>query len=224
MRVVVTITAYNESEVIGSVLKKIPESMDVILVDDGSTDNTADIALQHGVKVIQHPVNLGQGVAVVTSFRAALMGDYDVIIEIDGDGQHDPEEIPKFLEKLTEGNSDIVVGSRYLGSTYKAPLYRRMGIPFFTFLVNTITGYRLTDSMCGFRVFRSEALKKFCYDLNQSRQYMAPEIFIKAAHYGLNVEEIPVHISERPHGTSWKGALKYGYGLLKTIIKTLSEG
>ena len=223
MRVVVTITAHNESKVIGTVLKKIPEGMDVIVVDDGSTDNTAAIAREYGAKVIQHPINLGQGVAVVTSFKAALMDDYDIVVEMDGDGQHNPEEIPAFLERIAEGKSDIVVGSRYLGSTYEAPLYRRLGIPFFTFLVNTITKYRLTDSMCGFRVFRSEALKEFCYDLNQSRQYMAPEIFIKAALHGLSVEEIPVHVSERPYGTSWKGALKYGYGLLKTIFKTLSE-
>ena len=117
----------------------------------------------------------------------------------------------------------MVVGSRYLGSTYKAPLYRRMGIPLFTVVINFVTGYNVTDSMCGFRVFKSEALAKFCYTLEQSRQYMAPEIFIKAARAGLTVTEVPVHISARPYGTSWKGMLKYGYGLVKTIVKTLSE-
>ncbi|MGD2249940.1 MAG: glycosyltransferase family 2 protein [Candidatus Methanofastidiosia archaeon] len=224
MKVVVTITAYNEAKVIKSVLDDIPDSMDIIVVDDGSTDKTAEIAQKCGAKVVKHPFNLGQGAAVVTGFKAALQGDYDVIVEMDGDGQHDPHEIHKFLDKIVKGTSDFVVGSRYLGSTYKAPLYRRMGIPFFTYLVNMITDYNLTDSMCGFRVFTAEGLQKFCYGLNQSRQYMAPEIFIKASRCGLTVEEIPVHIVERPHGRSWKGMLKYGYGLIKTIVKTLHEG
>jgi glycosyltransferase involved in cell wall biosynthesis len=223
MKVVVTVTVHNESEVIGRVLDKIPEGMDVILVDDGSSDNTAALAEQYGASVIRHPVNLGQGVAVVTSFKAALMGDYDVVIEMDGDGQHDPAEVHRFLEKLAEGNSDMVVGSRYLGSTYRAPLYRRLGIPFFTVVVNAATGYAITDAMCGFRAFTVTGLKKFCYELNQSRQYMAPEIFIKAARAGLTVEEVPVTILARPHGTSWKGIIKYGYGLARTIVKTLGE-
>ena len=223
MKVVVTITAHNEGRVIKDVLEKIPEGYDVIVVDDGSTDDTAEISYHYGAHVIRHPINLGQGVAVVTSFRAALLGDYDIVVEMDGDGQHDPREIPKFLRALEDEKCDMVVGSRYLGSTYKAPLYRRMGIPLFTVVINFVTGYNVTDSMCGFRVFKSEALAKFCYTLEQSRQYMAPEIFIKAARAGLTVTEVPVHISARPYGTSWKGMLKYGYGLVKTIVKTLSE-
>jgi len=221
-RKVVTITVYNESEVIEDVLKKIPEGIDIIVVDDGSTDGTPEIVSKFKkVKLIQHPINLGQGSAVVTSFIAAVGEDYDTIIEMDGDGQHDPLEIPKFVEALK--NTDIVVGSRYKGTSYKAPLYRRIGIPFFTSIVNFVTNYKLTDSMCGFRAFKKEALEKFCYNLDQSAQYIAPEIFIKASKANLTVKEIPVNVYERSYGSSWKGAIRYGMGLIKTIIKTILE-
>ena len=100
MKVIVTIAAYNEEQIIDSVLKKIPVEYEVIVVDDGSIDRTAEICLQHGARVVKHIVNLGQGAAVLTGFKKGLDLEGDYIIEMDGDGQHDPEDIPRFVEVL----------------------------------------------------------------------------------------------------------------------------
>ena len=100
MKVVVTIGVLNEEENICKVLERIPQGYDVLLVDDGSSDSTVTVAKQYGAKIISHLTNLGQGFAVITSFKAALLNDYDIIVEMDGDGQHDPLEIPKFIKKM----------------------------------------------------------------------------------------------------------------------------
>ncbi len=226
MQTVVTIAAYNEEKVIGSVLEQIPPDYDVVVVDDGSTDNTRDICREQGATVVKHVINLGQGAAVLTGFRKALEKNYDYIIEMDGDGQHDPADIPRFIEIMENDPSiDIVVGSRRLGSTYKAPFFRQTFLPVFTGIINMITGYRLTDSMSGFRAFRADSLRR-CHSLIDGflePQYLASEMFIKFAKEGLTVAEIPIHISSRGFGVSYKGLARYGWGVTRTIIRTIMQ-
>ena len=221
MRVLVTIAVFNEEGVLGSVLRRLPPDVDVLVVDDGSTDGTAEIARSHGARVVRHPINLGQGLAVMTGFKAALLHDYDVVVEMDGDGQHDPEDIPRFIEALKSREDDIVVGSRRLGSSYRAPFFRRVFLPFFTWCINRLTGYRLTDSMCGFRAFRTPSLRRVAPVLDRldEPQYVAAEMFIRFAREGLTVSEIPIHISARGYGVSYKGLLRYGLGVTKAILK-----
>lgn len=224
MGTVVTIAVLNEARNIGKVLRRMPRDVDVILVDDGSTDESAVIARQHGARVVRHLVNLGQGMGVITGFRAALMGNYNVIIEMDGDGQHDPKDIPRFLDKLEESGADIVVGSRILGSNYEgAPFFRRTFLPHFTWIINRITGYNMTDSMCGFRAFRADSLRRVRHVFAQvdEPQYLAAEMFIRFAQEGLTVAEIPIHLANRSSGTSYKGLVRYGWGVTKAILKTI---
>ncbi len=226
MKIVITIAAYNEENIIGSVLQQIPSEYDVIVVDDGSTDKTREICKSYGATVVKHVINLGQGAAVLTGFRKALEGNYDYIIEMDGDGQHDPADIPRFIELLEKHPEiDIVVGSRILGSSYKAPFFRRTFLPVFTGIINKITGYQLTDSMSGFRVFRANSLRR-CHSLINEflePQYLASEMFIKFSRENLVVSEIPIHISSRGFGMSYKGLVRYGWGVTRTIIRTIMQ-
>lgn len=225
-KVLVTITAYNEERNIEHVLERISKDYDVLLVDDGSSDRTVEFAKKHGCKVAVHPINLGQGPAVITSFKIGIMEGYDVIIEMDGDGQHNPQEIPKFLEVLENSDYDIVVGSRILGKNYKkAPFFRRTFLPYFTSVINKISGYQLTDSMCGFRAFRATSLKKVMPQIENmfELQYLASEMFIRFAKAGLTVTEIPIELSDRLTGKSYKGLFRYGIGVSRAIIKTFFD-
>jgi glycosyltransferase involved in cell wall biosynthesis len=221
-KVVVTIAVFNEAKTIDSVLQEVPQDIDVIIVDDGSTDNTVSIAEAFGVRVVKHPVNLGQGMALITGFRAALMHDYDLIVEMDGDGQHDPHDIPRFVTTLQETGCDLVVGSRRLGSSYRGePFFRRTFLPTLTNVINFFTGYHLTDSMCGFRAFRASSLRR-CHsvlDETSGRQYVAAEWFIKFSKVGLTVAEIPIHLKRRRHGASYKGLVRYGWGVARSIVR-----
>ena len=207
-------------------LSRMPAGVDVILVDDGSTDKTAEICRSYGGRVIKHPVNLGQGAAVITGFRAWLLHEYDVIIELDGDGQHDPADIPRFVDTMKSTGVDIVVGSRILGSNYDgAPYARRTVLPYLTWLINQITGYELTDSMCGFRAFRTSSLRSIAHVLTemQEPQYIAAEMFIRFSRAGLSVIEIPIDLSDRGTGLSYKGFVRYGWGISRAILRTLME-
>lgn len=222
-KVAVFITAYNEEGTIGDVLSLIDESYDVYVISDGSTDRTISIAKKQQVKIISHPLNLGQGMAVLTAFKLLLPKDYDIIVEMDGDGQHAPQEIQSFVNKIQESGIDIVVGSRILGLDYKgAPWARKFFLPVLTWVINKLTGYQMTDAMCGFRAFRVKALKDVTYifDSFEEPQYLASEMWIRFANAGLTVSEVPVTLAGRKCGFSYKGLFRYGWGVLTTIIKT----
>ncbi len=227
MEVLVTLTALNEAVNIGGILEVIKrKGYSCILVDDGSTDGTPDIARSLGAGVLQHPMNLGQGYAVLTSFKAALMEKADVIIEMDADGQHDPAEIPVLVEKMKETGADIVVGSRVLGYNHpNAPFFRKTFLPHFTWVINRLTGYKMTDAMCGFRAFRRSSLLRVAPLLDDmlEPQYIAAEMFIRFAAAGLKVEEVPVRLKDRTAGNSYKGLFRYGFGVLKAISRTIMD-
>jgi len=227
MKVIVTLTALNEAKNIGGIISTIKElGYDCIVVDDGSTDGTSEIAATKGAIAIRHPLNLGQGHAVLTSFKVALMEECDIIIEMDADGQHNPNEIPKFASHMEKSGTDIVVGSRVLGSNHpNAPFFRKTFLPHFTWVINRLTGYRMTDALCGFRAFKRDSLLKVepLLDKMLEPQYLAAEMFIRFSKAGLKVEEIPIHLNDRKTGHSYKGFVRYGFGILKAISRTLMD-
>lgn len=224
MKVIATVPAYNEEENIGGVIHQIPEDITTFVIDDGSTDSTAECARHAGAKVIIHPFNMGQGTALITGMKAALQRNADVIVQLDSDGQHDPREIPKLIEKLNEREVDIVVGSRILGSAHKnQPLLRRLFLPFFSSVISYCSGYKLTDAMSGFRAFNAEALEEVSdlLDAILEPQYMSAELYIRLSRGGLNLSEVPIQIEERKSGKSYKGVIRYGWGVTQTILKAM---
>lgn len=227
MEIIVTLTAFNEECNIGEIVRKIKsQGYNCLLVDDGSTDDTSKIAKSFGASTIKHQINLGQGYAVLTSFKAALMENCDIIIEMDADGQHNPEDIPYFLEKFKQTDADIVVGSRILGSNHpNAPFFRKTFLPHYTWIINRLTGYQMTDALCGFRAFRKDSLFKVepLLDSMIEPQYLAAEMFIRFSKAGLHVDEVPIHLNDRSSGHSHKGFVRYGFGILKAITKTLTD-
>lgn len=222
---VVVTSAYNEALNLPSLLDEL-HGYHTILVDDGSTDATAQIARDRGAHVARHGINLGQGFAFVTGLKLAMETKADYIVYMDADGQHRPGEIPRFIKELEKGGYDVVVGSRIIGRNYRsAPLARRFFLPYFTRAINFITGYRMTDSMCGFRAYRRASLLRCRRIFNEmlEPQYIAAEMFIRFAKAGLTVGEVPVTLCERSSGVSYKGLLRYGFGILRAIARVLFD-
>jgi glycosyltransferase involved in cell wall biosynthesis len=199
VRTVAVIPAYNESETIAAVIEQTREHVDdVVVVDDGSTDGTAAIARDHGATVIEHVFNTGVGGAVRTGYQYAIRHDYDFVLQIDGDGQHDPAYIPELLAQAED--HDMVIASRYLNESFQEyPLVRKLGITFFTKVVNTLGGIDITDVTSGFRVYRVSALRRI---LHRSDKHWAVEQTLEAAKNGQRITEVSIEMPTREQGES----------------------
>ena len=192
-------------EVVAAVLV---QPVDVLVVDDGSTDGTAALlAARQGIHVVTHPKNRGYGAALVSAFEFALRGCYDVLVTIDCDGQHEPAHIPQFFEALENG-SDIISGSRYLpgsSSVGAVPPERREINAIVTARINELTGWNLTDAFCGFKAYKMSALD--CLKLEEPGYAMPLELWAKAWKCGMTVSEIPVERIYCDHDRSFGAAL-----------------
>jgi len=157
----VAIPAFNEEDTIGKVVKTSLEYVDKIIVcDDGSTDKTANIAKQNGAIVISHKKNLGYVAPLTTLFKKAREENVDVMITIDGDGQHDPKQIPILLNIINEKKSDVVIGSRFLNKESNTSAFRKSGIKMITSASNVGTKFKISDSQSGFRAYSKKAIEK----------------------------------------------------------------
>ena len=199
VRTVAVIPAYNESETIGPVVDRTRESVDrVVVVDDCSTDRTAEIARDHGATVIEHAINTGVGGAVRTGYRYAIHNGYDFVVQIDADGQHDPAYVPMLLSAAAD--CDMVIASRYLNESFgDYSALRRLGIRFFTGLVNRLGGVEVTDVTSGFRVYRVSTLESI---MHRSDRHWAVEQTLQAAEAGLRIEEVSAEMPTRDTGES----------------------
>jgi glycosyltransferase involved in cell wall biosynthesis len=228
MSVLVTLAAHNEERNVGRVVRRVRKlGYKCVVVDDGSSDKTAKVALAAGAEVVSHAINLGQGDALLTGFKVCLLDPHcEIIVEMDADGQHDPADVPRFVDKIRESGADIVVGSRILGSHQpNVSALRRFFLPYYTELINRLTGYEMTDALCGFRAFRRESIERVAPLLNImiEPQYVAAEMFIRFSRRGLRVIEIPIRLADRSSGLSRKGVLRYGFGILRAISRTLVD-
>ncbi len=188
MKLVMIMPAHNEERTVGETVRKCKKYGQVIVVNDASSDNTADAAKKSGAVVITHKINRGLGGALRTGFAAALKMDADIIITIDADGQHLPEEIPLFLKKMREGY-DFVLGARDLS---KYPFVKKFGNFFLNRMTNMVSGTRLKDTESGFRAFRRAALAKL--DLKAERYEIAAEIVKEVGRNRLKSANVPIHI------------------------------
>ena len=195
----VIIPAYNEGEKILNVIGKTKKYIEnIIVVDDGSKDNTVEIAEKTGVKVLKHIINLGKGAALKTGCEFALSRKAKILIAIDADGQHDPAEIPKFLKELI--GTDIVFGYRQLTKTMPGVL--RFGNWFISKMVWLFFGIKLKDTQCGYRAFTADTYKKIKW---QAQNYdVESEMITNVGKKGLKYEEIPIQTiySDKYKGTT----------------------
>ena len=210
--------AYNEELCISSIILGSKKYVDqVIVVDDGSTDNTVEIAKLAGAEVIEHSFNIGKGAALKTGFNAAK--DSEIIITLDSDGQHNPEEIPKLITPIIKGEADIVNGSRYInGSKKDTPAYRRIGQAVLDKATNLGSGLNITDSQSGFRAFAGHTLPVFRF--NCSDFSIESEMLMDAANAGLKVKEVEIGVRYDVDGST-KNPVSHGVGVLMKIIDDL---
>lgn len=225
--ITVVIPAYNEAEAIVGVLAELPRELlghcvEPVVVVDGGTDGTADVARAAGFTTLVHPVNRGQGDALRTGFAYAQRRGAAIVMTMDADGQHRPEDMASLVEPIVAGEADYVQGSRFLGAYDDAGSARDVGIRCFTGLINLVSRAGQTDCTNGFRAIRVSSLAQM--HLEEPR-FSAPEIIIEAARRGLRMREVPVHIRARSHGESKKPRrLGYPLGFLGVISRTASRG
>ncbi|MHB8567549.1 MAG: glycosyltransferase family 2 protein [Nitrososphaerales archaeon] len=217
MKTVACIPAYLEERSIAKVVigsKKYVDS--VIVCDDGSSDMTATIAEMLGAKVVRHKVNVGKGEALRSLFIASRELDVDVMITIDGDGQHDPDEIPRLLEPIVNGTADIVVGSRFLGDKNAIPSHRKIGNK----LLNSLTVSGISDTQCGFRAYGREAIQSILP--SEMGMGADSEILMEASRQHLRIVEVPVSVKYGIGGTSKRNAAYHIIDVFASIIKIIT--
>jgi glycosyltransferase involved in cell wall biosynthesis len=219
-RRIAIVPAYNEAGNIGRVvdeLRAFDPELDVVVVSDGSVDRTAEVAAEHGAHVVRLPFNLGIGGAVQTGFRYAWENGYELAVRCDGDGQHDPAELPKVLEPVLAGTADIVVGSRFVGDrSYRSSAARRVGIRLLAAIVSAIARQRLTDTTSGFQALNRKALALFAADY--PHDYPEVEGMVMTIKHRLRLQEVPVRMREREHGRSSITALRSIYYMAKVLL------
>ncbi|MDD5145558.1 MAG: glycosyltransferase family 2 protein [Candidatus Pacebacteria bacterium] len=214
MRIYAIIPAYNEERNIGKVIEGIKKyTNNIIVVDDGSNDGTSKIARKEGVKVYRHIINRGLGGALGTGIKAALSENADIILTIDADGQHDPEEIPNLLKPIVSGDADVVIGSRFL-KNQRMPIFRKTGNYFFNFITFLFFGIWSTDSQSGMRVFNKKAAESL--RTLTSGMEVSSEIMTDIKTNELRLKEVPI----RAIYTSYSLSKGQGFWVgLKTLAK-----
>lgn len=216
VNVVAIIPAYNEEKALADVIGKTLEHVDeVIVVDDGSSDKTSEVAIEAGARVIKHSVNLGKGEALKSGFKA--IDDDSIIITIDGDGQHNPSEIPDLVRPIIEDGADLVNGSRYMnGPEENTPAYRRVGQKVLDIATNISAGTKVTDSQSGFRAFSPKSKNVFRF--KDTGFGIESEMLVDAAEEGLKIVEIPITVRYDLDGST-KDPITHGVGVLFNIAK-----
>jgi glycosyltransferase involved in cell wall biosynthesis len=216
----VCIPAFDEERTIGDIVKKSCQYADKVLVcDDGSTDNTAKIAKENGAQVILHNKNLGYGAAIITLFDQARKEKADIMITIDGDGQHDPDQIPLLIETLVEQQVDVVIGSRFLDKNSSTPSYRKRGIKIITSASNFGTNFKVSDAQSGFRAYSKKSVESI-YP-TETGMGVSTEILLKISNKGLSLAEVPISVSY-DEKTSTQNPVPHGITVLMNTLKFVS--
>ena len=214
------VPALNEEETVGRVIGEIGDfdpGFDVVVVDDGSVDATTAVARAAGVRVLRLPFNLGIGGAMQTGFRFAFERGYDIAVQIDGDGQHDPGELPKILGPVLAGEADLCVGSRFTGTgQYRSSFVRRIGIKIFAGVVSAVVGQKVTDTTSGFRAVNRRGIALFAADY--PHDYPEVEATVMCFKHKLRLREVPVEMRERGGGASSITAFRSVYYMTKVLL------
>jgi glycosyltransferase involved in cell wall biosynthesis len=221
LRRIAIVPAYNEQDCVARVideLRAFDPGLDVVVVDDGSVDQTAEVARARGAHVVRLPFNLGIGGAMQTGYRYAFEHGFELAVQLDGDGQHDPQELMKIIEPVLDGRADLVVGSRFRnGATaYRAPFMRRVGIRIFARIVSWIVGQRVTDTTSGFRCVNRLGIALFAADY--PHDYPEVEATVMVHKHRLRLTEVPVRMRQRAGGVSSINAARSIYYMVKVLL------
>lgn len=219
MKTLILIPAYNEQKNIADVIQEIRSvlpDIHILVVDDCSRDQTRQIASSYDVNIISHIFNLGYGAALETGYLYAVKGQYDFVIQMDGDGQHPASELPKFLELLQNSEADIVIGNRWNGN-YSHSFFRRMGQKLFAILVYTLSGFRTNDSTSGFQGLNRRAISFFVSGIFP-HDYPDADVILMSRFAGLRIKEVPVKMLMRTNGISMHSGIKPFYYVIKMLL------
>jgi glycosyltransferase involved in cell wall biosynthesis len=221
-RYLAIIPGYNEAETVASVIDSVREhepTFDVLVIDDGSTDGTGEVAEKAGAMVLRHPFNLGIGGAVQSGFVFAQERGYDYAVQVDADGQHCPEEISKLLAAIRKDPSlDMVCGSRFItrDNTYPATISRRTGIHIFAFILSRLVGQKVSDPTSGFRLYNRRGIGLFAHDY--PHDYPEVEAVLMVHFHRLRMAEVPVRMLQRGGGKSSIRSGKSAYYMIKVLL------
>jgi len=222
-KIIVCVPAYNEARHIENIVRDAkPYCTEVIVCDDGSVDNTGELARAAGATVIRHESNRGYGAAIKTLFNTAKIRNADIMITFDSDGQHNPHEIPKIVEPILKQEADIVIGSRFLTADdkKKVPSYRSFGIKTITKFVNAASYDHITDSQNGFRAYGRNAISKL--DLYDDGMAVSTEILIKAKENNLTIKEVPITVTYDVEDASTHSPISHGASVMNSVIQFIS--
>lgn len=223
MKCLIIIPAYNEAanieKVINNIVQNYPQC-DYVIINDGSTDKTEEVCANAGYQVLNLPINMGIGGAVQTGYRYAKKNNYDVAVQIDGDGQHDVAFLEDMLKLLESGEADVVIGSRFVQKEgFQSSQIRRVGIRFLSILARILTGVQIRDITSGYRVVNRRFIEIYANDY--PADYPEPEAMIIAAVHGGRIKEYPVIMRERENGTSSITFKKSVYYMIKVTLAML---
>ena len=231
-RRLVIVPAFNEGKRITRVLEKIREvdaEADIVVIDDGSTDDTIVKSRLAGARVVRLSSNMGYGVAIQTGYKYALERNYNYVVQLDSDGQHDPDYLPKMFAEIFSGNADLVIGSRFLkGMTsskvsemgYRISTARKLGISLFAFMVSKFIGLKITDPTSGFCALNNHIITFLANDFFPY-DYPDADVIILAHRAGFRIKEIPMVMHDRTTGTSMHSGLKPVYYIFKMFLSML---
>jgi glycosyltransferase involved in cell wall biosynthesis len=225
-KILVVVPAFNEAHIIRRVVEKTvalyPE-MKVLVVNDGSSDETFQEAQASGAFLVSHPFNLGMGGAAQTGFKIAFLENFDIVVLLDGDGQHDPAHIRDVVKPVAAGECELCIGSRFLGGGGRdsTTFLRRIGIRFFSWLLKLLTGQTFTDPTSGLRAFHRKLFEKFI--VNYPLDFHSVEAIKRATRFRARVQEVPVQMQKRRGGVSSIGPLTAVYYMVKVTLAVLID-
>jgi len=222
--ILIIIPAYNEqanvAEVVAGVRTYLGQSR-ILVVDDGSSDRTSEVAREAGASVVRHPFNLGVGTALQTGYKYAVQNGFSYVIQLDADGQHSPSFLPLFVEKLKETEADLIIGSRFLSRRRTdLSLARRMGNGLFGKIVTLLIGEKLSDPTSGYRALKSTVLQ-FCVGDLYAFDYPDADFLLTIHKMGYRIEELPIDVQPRRSGVSQHQGLKPIYYIIKMFLSII---